>query len=191
MWQTTSKPLFIFFPSFLFLSASPSFSFVMQPEKAVSSEKEKGSKRETVEGGKKETERWWWCWDDYMWAGLNDFSPSDSSLLIIWPNSLPPSMENIPLQIFLTKRVALCRTIGEGLPCLTWEHNYSSYPVRIMFQVSKCDCILYLQSKMWSSFSSAAHAHEVNTIKNPCNTILHSFIYHIKANSTQNKPLLQ
>lgn len=55
MWQTTSEPLFIF-PLLSFLSASPSFSFVMQPEKAVSSAIEKGSKKETDERGEKK--RW-------------------------------------------------------------------------------------------------------------------------------------
>lgn len=64
----------------------------------------KRAKRKRRSRKKEDTERRRWRWDDYMWAGLNDFSPSDSSLLIIRPNSLPPSMEDIPLKIFLTKR---------------------------------------------------------------------------------------
>lgn len=57
MWRSTSKPLFILPPLppfFLFLSVSPSFSFAMQPEKAVSSEeKTKKRKKKKKEGSKR------------------------------------------------------------------------------------------------------------------------------------------
>lgn len=153
MWQTTSEPLFIF-PLLSFLSASPSFSFVMQPEKAVSSEIEKGSKRETDERGEKR-------WKDGDGVGMIVCEQVLMTSLLLTPlcllSSLPPNMENIPLQIFLSKKVTLCRTLGKGLPCFTLEHNCSSSPVRVISQLGggddifqfKCDCI-YLPSKMWS-----------------------------------------
>lgn len=50
------KTTFHFTPLFLFLSVSPSFSFAIQPEKAVSSE-EKRKKRKMKKEGKK-GQRW-------------------------------------------------------------------------------------------------------------------------------------
>lgn len=56
MWRSTSKPLFILPPLpsfFLFLSVSPSFSFAMQPEKAVSSEEKTKKRKKKKEGSKR------------------------------------------------------------------------------------------------------------------------------------------
>lgn len=95
IWRTTSKPLFIFVISL------HHFHSPCSVKKALSSEMEKACERE----------RWWRkkpeieiAMDDYMWAGLKDFSPPDYSLLIIRQNSLPPSMVAMPMEIFLTKR---------------------------------------------------------------------------------------
>lgn len=91
MWRTTSKNTFHLFPSFFFISLSIIFirhAAWCGPFICV---------RCTQNDDKKE--RWRWLWNDYMWAGLNDLS-SDSSLLIMGPNSPPPSMEPIGLNVF-------------------------------------------------------------------------------------------
>lgn len=108
------KTTFHFFPSFFFISLSIIFISNAAWEGPFIWEGEEERNRETVKKKKREMGRWWWCLDDYMWAGLNDFSPSDSSLLIIRPNSPPPSMEDIPPKSYSQREAESCTLLNNG-----------------------------------------------------------------------------
>lgn len=198
MWRTTSKPLFIF--SLLsFLSAPPSFSFSMQLEKALSSEREKESERREMVRKKIEIERWWWRWDDYMWAGLNDFSPSDSSLLIIsptacrhlwrlyhWKSSLQREEESctLPDNRWRLALLALKAQLQQ-LRVILWGW-FLSFVVKMICS-SLSEAVFICNPKCAANFlpnrygTTAAHALMVQITKLQFNSAL--IIYHIKANN--------
>lgn len=162
MWRTTSKPLFIFC-LLSFLSASPSFSFAMQPEKTLSSEREKESKRERRRGKKIDRD-------------------GDGIGMIICEQVLMTSPLLTPLCL-LSDQTACCHMWSlyhcksslqkEEESCILMNNRWRlaivesattavrSDLVRVVFRLGgkddmfqpKWDCI-YLQSKMWSQFSS-------------------------------------
>lgn len=143
-----------------------------------------------------------------MEAGLNDFSPSHLFLLIIQSNSLPPSVETKPLKIFPYKqkrRAALCQTIGEGLPHLPWEHNYSSYklsgkgdfpawcwkwfaPVDVRLDLSAIQNVLPIFFQMGTEW--LLHTHIGSRSRKPIQHISAFIIYQIKAHSGSRKKTL-